>query len=117
MRCAWPTCTRPSPTTAWPAAGAILFLEDINEELYRIDRLLTQLRLAGVLDAVAGIVLGSFTEEAAPLPLVLLIGDFIAAVDDVLRLLGANTQRFISGRSRPRAVHHFKPHPSAVYKG
>ena len=46
--------------------GAILFLEDINEELYRIDRLLTQLRLAGVLDAVAGFVLGSFTEGASP---------------------------------------------------
>ena len=54
---------------AWRAEGAILFLEDINEELYRIDRLLTQLRLAGVLDAVAGIVLGSFTEAASPLPL------------------------------------------------
>ena len=48
------------------AQGAILFLEDINEELYRIDRLLTQLRLAGVLDAVAGFVLGSFTEEVSP---------------------------------------------------
>ena len=46
--------------------GAILFLEDINEELYRIDRLLTQLRLAGVLDAVAGFVLGSFNEEVSP---------------------------------------------------
>ena len=54
---------------AWPAQGAILFLEDVNEELYRIDRLLTQLRLAGALDAVSGIVLGSFTEEASPLPL------------------------------------------------
>ena len=51
---------------AWQPQGAILFLEDINEELYRIDRLLTQLRLAGVLDAVAGFVLGSFTEEASP---------------------------------------------------
>jgi muramoyltetrapeptide carboxypeptidase len=28
--------------------------------------MLTQLRLAGVLDAVAGFVLGSFTEEASP---------------------------------------------------
>ena len=57
---------------AWrvhPAQGAILFLEDIHEELYRIDRLLTQLRLAGVLGAVAGFVLGSFTEEASPAPL------------------------------------------------
>ena len=51
---------------AWEARGAILFLEDVNEELYRVDRMLTHLRLAGVLDAVAGIVLGSFTEEASP---------------------------------------------------
>ncbi len=51
---------------AWKPEGTILFLEDINEELYRIDRLLTQLRLAGVLDAVAGFVLGSFTEEVSP---------------------------------------------------
>ena len=51
---------------AWPAEGAILFLEDVSEELYRVDRLLTQLRLAGVLDAVAGLVLGSFTESESP---------------------------------------------------
>ncbi len=51
---------------AWDARGALLFLEDINEELYRVDRLLTQLRLAGVLDAAAGFVLGSFTEATAP---------------------------------------------------
>jgi muramoyltetrapeptide carboxypeptidase len=51
---------------AWDARGAILFLEDVSEEPYRVDRLLTQLRLAGVLDTVAGFVLGSFTEEASP---------------------------------------------------
>jgi len=51
---------------AWKAEGAILFLEDINEELYRVDRLLTQLRLGGVFDAVAGFVLGSFTEATSP---------------------------------------------------
>jgi muramoyltetrapeptide carboxypeptidase len=51
---------------AWNPRGAILFLEDINEELFRVDRLLTQLRLAGVLDAVAGVVLGSFTEATYP---------------------------------------------------
>jgi muramoyltetrapeptide carboxypeptidase len=58
---------------AWDAsgggAGAVLFLEDINEELYRVDRLLTQLRLAGVLNAVHGFVLGSFTEATSPSPL------------------------------------------------
>src|SRR5262249_54015721 len=41
--------------------GAILLLEDVNEAPYRVDRMLSQLRLAGVLDAVAGVVLGSFT--------------------------------------------------------
>jgi muramoyltetrapeptide carboxypeptidase len=51
---------------AWPVAGAILFLEDVCEAPYRIDRLLTQLRLAGVLDAASGFVLGSFTEGDDP---------------------------------------------------
>lgn len=51
---------------AWQAAGAILFLEDVAEEPYRVDRLLSQLRLAGVLDAVAGVLLGSFTEAESP---------------------------------------------------
>jgi muramoyltetrapeptide carboxypeptidase len=40
--------------------GHILFLEDINEALYRIDRMLTQLKLAGCLEGVTGVVLGSF---------------------------------------------------------
>ncbi len=39
--------------------GAILFLEDIGEDVYRIDRYLTHLKLAGVLDQVNGIVFGS----------------------------------------------------------
>jgi len=38
--------------------GRILFTEDVDEEPYRIDRMLTQLRLAGKLDAAAGIVFG-----------------------------------------------------------
>ena len=40
--------------------GAVLFLEDVNEEPYRLDRMLTQLRQAGVFDAVSGLVLGDF---------------------------------------------------------
>ncbi len=42
--------------------GAILFLEEIGEDIYRVDRMLTQLKLAGVLDAVAGVVFGKCTD-------------------------------------------------------
>jgi muramoyltetrapeptide carboxypeptidase len=42
-------------------AGAILLLEDVAEPPYKVDRMLTQLRRAGALDAVAGIALGQFT--------------------------------------------------------
>ena len=42
--------------------GKILFLEDIDEFLYHADRLMHQLKLAGKLDNLAGLVLGSFTE-------------------------------------------------------
>ncbi|RZM77761.1 S66 peptidase family protein [Leptolyngbya iicbica] len=41
--------------------GAILFLEDVGESIYRIDRMLTQLKLAGVLDQLAGFVFGQCT--------------------------------------------------------
>lgn len=47
-------------------AGAILFLEDVGEALYRVDRMLAQLRLAGLLDHVAGIAVGEFTEMLDP---------------------------------------------------
>ncbi len=40
--------------------GCILLLEDVSEPLYRIDRMLTQLRLAGLLKAIRGMVLGHF---------------------------------------------------------
>lgn len=50
-------------TAAMPdVRDAILFFEDISEQPYRVDRYLAQLRAAGVLDAAAGFLLGSFTE-------------------------------------------------------
>ena len=42
-------------------AGSILFLEDVAEPTYRIDRSLTQLGNAGVLSAAEGIALGDFS--------------------------------------------------------
>jgi muramoyltetrapeptide carboxypeptidase len=41
-----------------PPEGTILFLEDVNERPYRIDRMLTQLQLSGMLARVRGIVFG-----------------------------------------------------------
>jgi muramoyltetrapeptide carboxypeptidase len=43
-----------------PPAGCILALEDVTERPYRLDRMLTSLRLGGHLSRVAGIVLGDF---------------------------------------------------------
>jgi muramoyltetrapeptide carboxypeptidase len=57
-----------------PAGGAIVLLEDVTEEPYRIDRLLTQLLRSGWFDQVAGVALGTWTECGDP-----------AAVEDVLR--------------------------------
>ena len=42
----------------------ILLIEDIDEANYRVDRMLTQLRLSGKLDDAAGIVLGDFVNTA-----------------------------------------------------
>ena len=52
--------------TSRPARGGILLLEDVDEEDYRIDRMLTQLRRSGYLDGVAGIVAGTFTGCGPP---------------------------------------------------
>ncbi|MER7955121.1 LD-carboxypeptidase [Streptomyces sp. NPDC096030] len=44
------------------ARGGLLLLEDVGEEPYRLDRILTQLLRSGWLDGVAGIALGSWAE-------------------------------------------------------
>lgn len=50
-------------TPHWPKVkGGVLFLEDVNEHPYRIERDLLQLHQAGVLDAQKAIVLGHFTD-------------------------------------------------------
>ncbi len=42
--------------------GKFLFIEDIGEHLYNIDRLLLNLKRAGKFDELAGLIVGSFTE-------------------------------------------------------
>lgn len=39
--------------------GAILFVEDVGEEIYRIDRMLTQLKLNGILNKLSGFIFGT----------------------------------------------------------
>jgi muramoyltetrapeptide carboxypeptidase len=41
-------------------SGSILFIEDVGEAPYRVDRMLTQLKLAGVLEKVSGLIVGHF---------------------------------------------------------
>jgi muramoyltetrapeptide carboxypeptidase len=41
--------------------GALLFLEEVGEAPYRVDRMLWQLSEAGALDGVAGLLIGQFT--------------------------------------------------------
>lgn len=53
--------------TPWlpPVQGGILFLEDVNEHPYRVERMLTQLLHAGILGRQKAILLGGFTKYKA----------------------------------------------------
>lgn len=42
--------------------GSILFMEDIAEPIYKVERILWQLRLRGVFDFIGGVLIGQFTE-------------------------------------------------------
>ncbi|WP_406863953.1 LD-carboxypeptidase [Streptomyces sp. HUAS MG47] len=61
--------------------GGLLLLEDVGEEPYRLDRMLTQLLRAGLLEGVTGILLGSW-EECGP------YGELHALFEDRLAGLG-----------------------------
>ncbi|MFT7839140.1 LD-carboxypeptidase [Saccharothrix sp. BKS2] len=61
-----------------PPDGAIVLLEDVNEEPYRVDRMLTGLLRSGWFAHVAGIVLGSWTG----------CGDLAPVINDRLAGLG-----------------------------
>jgi muramoyltetrapeptide carboxypeptidase len=43
-------------------SGAILFIEEVEEAIYRVDRMLTQLELAGILGKLNGVVVGNCTK-------------------------------------------------------
>ena len=45
-----------------PTRGAVLFLEDVDEYLYHIDRMMQNLKLSGMLENLAGLVIGGMTD-------------------------------------------------------
>lgn len=47
-------------------SGSLLFVEDRGEALYRLDRTFTQLKLAGILEHIRGLILGSFQDCGPP---------------------------------------------------
>ena len=60
--------------------GKLLFLEDVGERPYRIERMLTHLKMAGKLDHLAGLVFGDFTdcEAEGPRSVVQIIAEMFA---------------------------------------
>ncbi|MDE7387078.1 MAG: LD-carboxypeptidase, partial [Muribaculaceae bacterium] len=45
-----------------PRSGDILFIEDIAEPIYKVERILWRMRLSGLLDSLGGLIIGRFTE-------------------------------------------------------
>ena len=80
-----------------PPKGHVLFLEDVSERPFRIDRMITQLQLAGVLARASGIVLGDFVDCDEP-------GGSVAAKQVLRRLLedfdGPVVHGFPSGHTK-----------------
>jgi len=60
-------------------SGKILFLEDVGEYHYNIDRLLIQCKNAGMFDKLAGLVIGGFTDLKDP------ASDFGATAYDIIK--------------------------------
>lgn len=46
--------------------GTILLIEDIAEPIYKVERILWQLRMVGIFDSLAGLIVGQFTDYRAP---------------------------------------------------
>jgi muramoyltetrapeptide carboxypeptidase len=56
-------CTMIGTQSDFHTDGKILFLEDVGENLYNIDRMMVHLKRSGKLDRLAGCVIGKFTES------------------------------------------------------
>ena len=54
--------TSPSSCVLHPSSSAILFIEDVGERHYHIDRMMNNLRLSGVLANLSGLIVGQFSD-------------------------------------------------------
>lgn len=124
-------------TPHWPKVkGGILFLEDVHEHPYRVERMLLQLQQAGVIDAQAAVLLGDFSGAAkSPLDRGYGLKDAVAALRARTRTpvltglpfghvrtkvclpVGATVEMFVQGReailgwqSDARLAHHHGHH-------
>ena len=79
----------------------ILFIEEVNEEPYRIDRMLTQLLLSGKIQKCSGIILGQFTKCILPHYERSLTTDEVIR-DRILSLKKPTLMNFMSGHSYPK---------------
>ncbi|MDY5076681.1 MAG: LD-carboxypeptidase [Paludibacteraceae bacterium] len=52
----------PSSCVLHPSSSAILFIEDVGERHYHIDRMMNNLRLSGVLAKISGLIVGQFND-------------------------------------------------------
>lgn len=99
----------------WPK-GAILFTEDINEDLYRVLRKIDSLKLAGLLQSCQAIVLGDFgrclddrNQPVAPNTLAQLISDRTTLPVCLLPVFGHGERRFPIVAGAPAHIRHIEP--------
>ncbi len=57
-----------SMKTTFDPTNRILLIEDVHEANYRIDRMLQSLRLHGLFDGIAGVIIGGVTSKTTPQP-------------------------------------------------
>jgi muramoyltetrapeptide carboxypeptidase len=69
-----------APDTPPPPDGAILLLEDVTEDPYRLDRIFTQLLRAGWFTRIGGIALGSWTSCGEPAQVEAVLADLIGSL-------------------------------------
>ena len=95
---------------ALKARGHIVFLEEIGEPAYRVDRMLLQLERSGALDKILGLALGRFTDvpDADKFPVLDVLTEFAervgvpTVVDLPFGHVEHNCALPVGGRARPR---------------